>query len=76
MLHIDRMRMQLPAGYEHRAANIARLLGDEMGNYQATENQTLDRLAIGPMQISANTTDQQIAHSIAERIAAALGSRL
>jgi len=76
MLHIDRMRMQLPAGFEHRAANIAQLVGDAMGKYQATENQTLDRLAIGPVQISPNATDQEIAHSIAERITATLGSRL
>jgi len=76
MLHIEHMRIQMPAGFEHRASTIARLVGDAMGEYQATENRTLDRLSIGPVQVSPNATDQQIAHSIAERIAATLGSGL
>ena len=76
MLHIERMRMQLPAGFEHRATNITQLVGNAMGQYQATDNQTLDSLTIGPLQISPNATDQEIAHSIAERITAVLGSRI
>ena len=76
MLHIEHMRMQLPAGFEHRAASIARLVGDAMGKYRATENQALDRLSIGPVQISPNATDQEIAHSIAERITVKLGGGL
>ena len=73
MLHIERMRMLLPAGFEHRASTIARLVGESMGEFHATENRTLDRLSIGPVQISPNATDHEIAHSVAERITSMLG---
>ena len=76
MLKIERMRMQLPAGFEHRASTIAHLVGNAMGEFHATENRTLDRLSIGPVQISPNATDQDIANSVAQRIASTLGRRI
>jgi hypothetical protein len=76
MLRIERMRMQLPEGFEHRASVIARLVGDSMAEIHATENRTLDRLSISPVQVSPNATDQEIAHSVAERIALTLGGRI
>ena len=73
MLHIERMRMHLPSGFEHRASEIARLVAETLAEIQLTENRTLDRLSISPVQVSQNATDQEIAHSVAERIAATLG---
>ena len=73
MLRIDRMRMRLPKGFEHRASTIARLVGDSMAEIHPSENRTLDRLSIGPVQVSPNATDQEIAHSVAEQIASKLG---
>ena len=73
MLHIERMRMQLPAGFEHRASAIARLVGESMAEFHPIENRTLDKLSIGPVQVSPNATDQEIAHSVAERITSTLG---
>ncbi|MHC4308369.1 MAG: hypothetical protein ACYSSN_00355 [Planctomycetota bacterium] len=73
MLHIERMRMQLPAGFEHRASTIARLVGEALGEFHATENRTLDRFSIGPVQVSPNATDQEVAHNVAERITSMLG---
>ncbi len=73
MLRIDRMRMQLPAGFEHRASTIARLVGESMAEIHLSENRTLDRLSISPVQVSPHATDQEIAHSVAERIASTLG---
>ena len=73
MLHIEHMRMHLPAGFEHRASSIARLVGEAMGEFQPSENRTLDRLTISPVQVSPNATDQEIAHSVAVRIASSLG---
>ena len=75
MLRIDRMRMQLPAGFEHRASTIARLVGDSMAEIHLSENRTLARLSISPIQVSPNATDQEIAHSVAARIASTLGRR-
>jgi hypothetical protein len=73
MLNIERMRMQLPAGFEHRASTIARLVGESMAEFHPIENRTLDKLSIGPVQASTNATDQEIAHSVAERIISTLG---
>lgn len=73
MLRIERMRMHLPEGFEHRASAIARLVGDSMAEIHLSENLTLDRLSISPVRISQNATDQEIAHSVAERIASTLG---
>ena len=73
MLNIEHMRMQLPAGFEHRASTIARLVGESMAKVHPTENRTLDRLSIGPVQVSPNATDQEIAHIVAQRIASTLG---
>ncbi len=73
MLHIERMRMQLPAGFEHRASAIARLVGESMAEIHLSENRTLDRLSISPVQVLPNATDQEIAQSVAERIALTLG---
>ena len=73
MLNIEHMRMQLPAGFEHRASTIARLVGESMAEIPFSENRTLDRLSISPVQISPNATDQEIAHCIARQIASRIG---
>lgn len=73
MLHIERMQISLPAGFEHRASTIARLVGESMAEIHLPENRALDTLSIGPVEITTNATDQGIAHSIAERIASTLG---
>ena len=73
MLNIERMRMHLPAGFEHRASAIARLVGESMAEFHPVENRTLDKLSIGPVQVSPNATDQEIAQRVAEQIASTLG---
>lgn len=68
MLNIDHMRLQLPAGFEHRGANISRLVSDSMAEFKATENRKLDSLAIGPIQVSSSATDHEIANNVVARI--------
>jgi hypothetical protein len=75
MLHIERLRMQLPEGFEHRAATIARLVGEAIADFQATENLSLGTLSISPVQVMPNATDWEIANSIAARIVSTLGAR-
>jgi hypothetical protein len=73
MLHIERMRLQLPAGYEHRASFIARLVGESLAEYRPSENRKLDSLTIGPFQVMPNASEHEIAHNIAQRITSVLG---
>jgi hypothetical protein len=68
MLHIKQMRMQLPAGYEHRATSIARLVGELLAECQHTESHNVDHLSIGPIQISTHASDRDIANSVTQRI--------
>ena len=74
MIHIERIRMQLPPGFEHRASSIARLVGESMAGIHPAENRRLDNLSIGPVRVSRNATDQEIAGTVTERIAATLGA--
>ena len=46
MLHIERMRMQLPAGFEHRASTIARLVGESMAENWIRRNSSLKTPAL------------------------------
>ena len=73
MLNIERMRIQLPAGFEHRASTIARLVAESLAEIHPSENRTLNRLSISLAQASPNATDQEVADNIAERIASTLG---
>ncbi len=73
MLNIDRMRIRLPAGFEHRGSTIARLVGEAMVEFHPSKNRTLKRVSIDPVQFSPNATDQEIANHIAHRIASTLG---
>ncbi len=73
MLRIDRMRMQLPAGFEHRASSIARKVGESLLGIQSHESRIIDRLSISPVKISINATDQEIAQSVTQQIALTLG---
>ena len=73
MLQIEQMRMQLPAGFEHRASTIARLVGELLAEIQPSENRKLDRLSISSVQVTPNESDQEIAHSVAQRIIESLG---
>lgn len=73
MLHIERMKIRLPNGYEHRAAGIARLIGDSLAGYSADKNINLKSISIGPVKMEQNTSDQEIAEQIAEKIRLRLG---
>ena len=72
MLLIDRMRIQLPAGFEHRASNISDLIGESMSEFQPKENKKLDNLSIGPIHISSNASDHDIARNVVEQMTAIL----
>jgi hypothetical protein len=75
MLNIERLRMQLPAGFEHRASTIAGLVAEAMTAFNPTDKLTMERLSIGPLRISQNTTDQEIAHVVVEQITSTIRER-
>lgn len=70
MLSIERLRLQLPAGFEHRAANIARLLGDNLAKSHFSRTLRLERISIDAGKIDAHATDYEIALNITKKITA------
>ena len=73
MIQIDRISMHLPAGFEHRATSIARLLGDVLAKKHIAQDVSLKSLSITPPHFSLNTSDSEIAQHIAEQIISANG---
>lgn len=73
MIRIDRIRMRLPAGFEHRAASIALLLGEVLAKQPVAGDLSLESISISPQRINANTPDAEIAQLIATQIISATG---
>lgn len=72
-MKIDRIRMQLPAGFEHRGSSIARLIGDSLGRAGTLPARRIESLVLPPMQLPQNASDQVIADMVAARIVARIG---
>lgn len=68
MIQIDRIRLQLPAGFEHRATLIARLVGDVLAKQHISQDVSLESISIIQQRLSLNMSDTEIAHSIVEKI--------
>ena len=73
MLTIERLNMRLPPGFEHRAADIAHELASQLSGLGITKAQYINRLALPPITVHAQATNQQIAHSMAAAIQSGIG---
>ena len=76
MLHVERMQIKLPAGFEHRAAAIAHLVGESMIEINTSESKTMESLAISPVQVLPTASDQEVADCITQQIISSLGNHL
>jgi len=75
MIHIDRIRMRLPAGFEHRATSIARLVGEQLAKRSVSQDVSLESVSIKPPEISFGMPDIEIANLIVQQLAANYGGR-
>jgi len=71
MIQIDRLRMHLPAGFQHRATSIALLVGQALSKQSVPRDVSLKSLSIKPIMLPANQSDSDIAQQIVTRIVAA-----
>lgn len=69
MLCIDAMTLRLPPGYEHRAAGIARLVGEALAQLDLPSGGVIDRVQVGKISVSAGDSDAAVAKSIAAGVA-------
>lgn len=67
-LTIDRLSIQLPPGFEHRADAIARRIGDELARLHWSGEVVRESLRLAPVQVRAELSDRQIAAQIAGAI--------
>jgi len=75
MIEIERLRMHLPTGFEHRAISIAHLVGKALSKRALSQSQVLDSFSLKPHSISLNSSDSEIASLIVEEIVAAVEGR-
>jgi hypothetical protein len=68
MWTFDQLRLVLPAGFEHRAAGIARRVAEELAGTPAPADLSLRSLSLPPLEIRAGASDRQIAGQIARSI--------
>jgi hypothetical protein len=68
VLTIDTLRLQLPAGFEHRAERIGRLLGDALARIEAGSPIALGRLALPAIAIARDASDADVVAGIADSV--------
>ncbi len=67
MLHIDRLRLRLPAALAPRAARIGRLLAEELGRREWSPNRVVE-LRLPPLTLSPAASDLQVARRLADAV--------
>jgi hypothetical protein len=64
-LTIDRLQLQLPAGFEHRADSIARRLVEELARLAWSESASAPQVNVPAQTVQPVWSDQQIAMHLA-----------
>ena len=76
MIHIDRLRLHLPAGYQGRAREIARLVASELKGSLGTTAGNLERLQVGPLQLAPGAGNRAVARRIATSVTSRVNDSL
>jgi len=72
MLSIDTLRLQLPAGFEHRARSIIHLLGQELARVPMEAARSLPSAELS-LAVEPGLPDREVATRIATALLAAVG---
>ena len=78
MIEIERLRMRLPTGFEHRATSIARMVAEGLAAKHLQPDTAFDAhsVSLRPRKISPYASDREIAGLIVEDLAAAVQGRI
>ena len=68
MIQIDRMRMRLPSGFEHRAMSITQQIGKVLEKTHISGDAYMEAISLSSLKIHAGTSDEEIAEMIANQI--------
>ncbi len=73
MLRIEKLSMQLPGAFEHRAADIAHLLAANLSGMSLPANKNIDKLIVPAITVNRQATNAEVAGVIANAILAGIG---
>ena len=65
---IERMRLNLPKGFEGRAEHISRLVARELGGMSFNGTRHITGLSVPPVKVHQAFSDEQIARQVAYAI--------
>jgi len=69
MLTIDRLSIQLPPGFEHRAAGLVQLIGDRLASFEWPHDASVDHLRVDHTLTTAETSNEALAGHITAAVA-------
>ncbi len=72
MIQIERLRMHLPAGFEHRATAISRLVGEALANKHLSQERVIEAISLRSQRVALNSTDSEIADLIVKQVVTAI----
>jgi hypothetical protein len=75
ILHIEQLRLRLPAGYEHRALRIAHEVAALLAEADAGAGRSRALLRVPPLRINAAASDRDVARAIATGLRSSLQAR-
>lgn len=67
-LNIENLQIRLPAGFEHRASNIAFMISRMLGETLPEGSSELKFLKVDSVRIEAHHTDREAARAITDGI--------
>ncbi|MDM0030047.1 hypothetical protein [Variovorax saccharolyticus] len=73
MAEIEHLSLSLPAGFEHRAARLARLTAQALAAQQMPVEGVLPTVRLAPLRLDAGRSDHALAGVLAQHIAAGIG---
>jgi len=75
MIEIERLRLRLPQGFEHRATAIARLVGEALATRHLAQDQVFEAISVAPQRLPLNTSDSEIASRIVAEMVTVIEGR-
>lgn len=73
MIEIDRLSLQLPAGFETRAEDIAREVAQRIAQLRVEADRRMETLKLQAVQVEAGASNGQVVDAVVEQIEQALG---
>jgi len=73
MLSIEHLNLHLPAGYEHRANSIVRLIAKELAGMPVSQSADIASLQVPEVRLHQGQSDRQAASAVAQAIHRQIG---